>query len=315
MSAETDDPFHGVVFDEDFVNAASRTERSADHRDAEAAWHRREAQQLRTRRKRRRRRKLTRIVGVTGVVAVVALLIGFVAIQDPTSGHADVWEQVPTGDRPSLTPTTGERLADAIPPPSAAGPAAFVSSRSDGLPVGFDPCRPINIVINPAGGPANALEMVRVVADQVSAASGLSLVVEGLTNETASPARAAYDHDRYGDRWSPILVAWSDPAIIADREGDVIGIGGASIVAFEGQEAYAVSGIVYLDAPQFDALPDAETDTLVTLLHEFGHAVGLDHVDDAAQIMNTEAVVETGYGTGDLAGLSRLGSIPCAGRL
>ncbi len=143
----------------------------------------------------------------------------------------------------------------------------------------------------------------------------MSLVVEGLTDEPASAARAAYDPDRYGNRWSPILVAWSDPTDIADLEGDVIGIGGASAVVLEGQEAYAVSGIAYLDAPQLDALPDTETDTLVILLHEIGHAVGLDHVDDATQVMHSEAIDAAGYGTGDLAGLSQLGSIPCAGRL
>lgn len=314
MSAGIDDPFHGISFDDDFVNAATRSERSADQRFAEAAWHRREAQQARTQRKQRRRRRLRLVVAMAGVVAVAALVVGFVAAGGPTSGHADIWEHVPTGDRPSLTTTTGERLAGAVPLPVGEGSAAFVSSRSDGLPVGFDPCRPVNIVVNPVGGPANAVEMVQVVADQVAAASGLSLVVEGLTDEPASPARPAYDPDRYGDRWSPILVAWSDPDVIADLDGDVIGLGGAATVAFERQEPYAVSGIVYLDAPQLDALTDIEMHTLVTMLHEFGHVVGLDHVDDATQVMNTQAV-GTSYATGDLAGLAQLGAIPCAGRL
>ena len=44
--------------------------------------------------------------------------------------------------------------------------------------------------------------------------------------------------------------------------------------------------------------------------HEFGHVVGLDHVDDPAELIQYNMGV-TAYGPGDLEGMARLGSIPC----
>ena len=49
------------------------------------------------------------------------------------------------------------------------------------------------------------------------------------------------------------------------------------------------------------------------MTHEFGHLVGLDHVDDPTQLMypSTSPAVST-FGGGDLAGLAALGSGACA---
>ena len=46
------------------------------------------------------------------------------------------------------------------------------------------------------------------------------------------------------------------------------------------------------------------------LLHELGHAVGLDHVNNATQLMNAVAssAGPTTYGAGDLTGLWQLGA-------
>ena len=45
--------------------------------------------------------------------------------------------------------------------------------------------------------------------------------------------------------------------------------------------------------------------------HEFGHLVGLGHVDDPDEIMNKHGVRVSTYGPGDLEGLARIGSIDC----
>ena len=47
------------------------------------------------------------------------------------------------------------------------------------------------------------------------------------------------------------------------------------------------------------------------LLHELGHLVGLDHVDDPNELMYPRAAERTSYGPGDLKGLALLGAIPC----
>ena len=47
------------------------------------------------------------------------------------------------------------------------------------------------------------------------------------------------------------------------------------------------------------------------MLHEIGHVLGLDHVDDPTQIMNPTAGV-TELGDGDRAGLAAVGASDCA---
>ena len=41
------------------------------------------------------------------------------------------------------------------------------------------------------------------------------------------------------------------------------------------------------------------------LAHELGHVLGLDHVDDAGELMNAEYVGQYGFGPGDREGLQR----------
>ena len=76
-----------------------------------------------------------------------------------------------------------------------------------------------------------------------------------------------------------------------------------------------VTGSVVLDQEVFDDLdddPDAQSVAQGIVDHEFGHLVGLDHVDDPRELMHREQAGMTSYGPGDLEGLARLGSIRCS---
>ncbi|MEZ0449984.1 matrixin family metalloprotease [Cellulomonas sp. ICMP 17802] len=204
------------------------------------------------------------------------------------------------------------------PPPLGATSSAFVftTMQPDGSgPVAYSPCRPIHYVVRPDGAPPGGAEFVAAAIATVSAATGLQFVDDGTTHEAPSPDRHAYQPDTYGRRWAPVLVAWSTPQETPQLAGDVAGVGGSAAVTRAGRSVY-VTGSVTLDAEDVGTLmsmPATRAAALGIVTHEFGHLVGLDHVDDPTQLMypSTSLSVST-FGAGDLAGLAVLGSGECA---
>ena len=179
-----------------------------------------------------------------------------------------------------------------------------------GRPARWDPCTPIRYVVNPAwiphAGRADLAEALRRIAD----ASGLRFVDEGDTDELPARTRAAYQPDRYGQRWAPLLVAWV-PSESTDL-GLGNGVQGVSMaVAVPGRAGPSlVSGQVALDASRRLAagFGPGTTDGEV-LLHELAHAIGLGHVLDPTQVMYPQATSsESQFGAGDRAGLRALGA-------
>jgi predicted Zn-dependent protease len=78
-----------------------------------------------------------------------------------------------------------------------------------------------------------------------------------------------------------------------------------------------VSGAVWLDGPQFATdlarAPAAERLLHAAVVHELGHVLGLDHVDDPTQVMFPEARLQaTRLGDGDRRGLAALWQGRCA---
>lgn len=179
-----------------------------------------------------------------------------------------------------------------------------------GRPARWDPCRPISYVVQagwiPDAGRSDLAEALR----RLGAASGLEFVDEGDTDELPSLARSAYQPDRYGDRWAPLLLGWVPPA--ATDLGLGSGVQGVSLsVAVPGGAGPSlVSGQVVLDAANRLApgFGPGTTDGEV-LLHELAHAVGLGHVLDATQVMYPRTTnSESEFGAGDRTGLAALGA-------
>jgi hypothetical protein len=216
---------------------------------------------------------------------------------------------VPSGsDEQSATPLGTPALA-----PAGQGGFAFLDTGGDGRPVAFDPCRPVHVVVRPDHEPAGGRDLLLRALGEVSAATGLQFVDDGTTDEAPTADRPAYQRDRYGDRWAPVLVAWSTPAETPLLTDGVLGRAGP--VSFgEGDRSRFVSGVAVFNGPALDAqlrLGDDDKARAV-LLHELGHLVGLDHVTDPYQVMyDTNAYPLSTYRAGDRRGLEQLGLGRC----
>lgn len=197
-------------------------------------------------------------------------------------------------------------LEDPVPAEQGWGPT-YVDEQ--GRPARWDPCTPIPYVVQdgwiPHAGRADLAEALR----RITEASGLRFVDEGRTDELPSLDRGAYQPDRYGQRWAPLLVGWVPGERTDLGLGD--GVQGVSMtVAVPGRNGPSlVSGQVVLDASRRLAagFGPGTTDGEV-LLHELAHAVGLAHVLDPTQVMFPQTTnSESEFGAGDRAGLAALG--------
>lgn len=194
---------------------------------------------------------------------------------------------------------------------------AFMSTISalDGRPVAWDPCRPIHVMVNNGEAPPGADSLVREAADKVTAATGLQFVIEGATSEASTSGRGPMDPERYGDRWSPVLVAWTDPSVVPDLDGPVAGFAGpVGAPYYRADQQHWVSGVVNLDGPQLsDVLRRADGPAAVRAIiaHEFGHLVGLTHSPSPSELMYEENIGQREFGPGDREGLRQLGLGTC----
>jgi hypothetical protein len=307
---------------------------------------------------RRRRRGRIRAIGLLVVVAMVAAYVvaDYLRVA-PTTGSSTATDDRRSADRGTATATGPEAISAAGRPdnwpsrrtdastvplgtpgavPGGGGPHTFVDLQKDGVtPVGYDPCRPVTFVTR-EGGPDAGGQMVREAVAMVAAASGLQFVDEGTTPEPPSDDRPAYQPERYGDRWAPVLIAWSNaeesPRLgrmgepgTADADADVAGYAGSRSVGLAVTDPATgsrtetgfvyVTGSVVLDTEDLTRLlgePDGYARARAIVAHELAHLVGLGHVDDPAQLMHPTGRAEvTGFGPGDLEGLARLGTLDC----
>jgi hypothetical protein len=191
----------------------------------------------------------------------------------------------------------------------------FLATTTPGRPVGFDPCRPIHLVVNNAESPRGGDQLIREAAAKVSAATGLVLTVDGRTSETPSVRRRSVDKRLYGNRWAPVLVAWTHDSANSELAGRVVGVGGPVMAPYRNPaDMHYVTGGVLLDAPAFEQILDEPGGRVIArsiVMHELAHLVGLGHVADRRQLMFASMEGQTGFGAGDLEGLRRVGSGPC----
>jgi hypothetical protein len=153
---------------------------------------------------------------------------------------------------------------------------------------------------------------------EVSAATGLQFIYDGITTEGPREQREKYQPHLYGKRWAPVLIAWSTPEESPGLAGNIAGLGGSAYAYTPGHPYVYVAGQVNLDAPALAPLMgqrEGRAHVQAVIMHELGHVLGLDHVDDPGQLMHGEGNSVTDLADGDRAGLALLGSGECVPQL
>ncbi|WP_435741667.1 matrixin family metalloprotease [Nocardioides sp. SYSU DS0663] len=189
---------------------------------------------------------------------------------------------------------------------------AFVHTRDNGEPVRWSTCDPIAYVVRPDGEPEGGRRLLEQSLERVSEATGLEFEDAGTTEEAPAQRRPLHQPDRYGDRWAPVLIAYSGPEEDSRLKGRAAGYGGPAYVSVSGGTPRYVSGSVVFDVEQMTSMGGDEAVGAV-MLHELAHLVGLAHVDDRGQLMNPVLYGRevTDLQAGDLAGLEELGAGEC----
>lgn len=177
-------------------------------------------------------------------------------------------------------------------------------------PVTYDPCRRIAVVVNPRTAPTAGKRLVTEALEEIGMQAGLEFHYESVVDENPVHPRRAFQPERYGPRWAPILIAWSDPMETPRLADRTAGLGGSIALPVSDGESVYVTGTVTLDGPQLAEMlaRDGGYDSVrAVLLHELGHVIGLSHVDDATQLMHHEGSADvTGFGGGDLSGIAAI---------
>lgn len=315
-------------FQEGFVSAAAVREVTGHVRIAQArrissahlsaqCWRARPAGARSRRGGRARGRGQAPWRGRAVAAAVVGLLAAGLALSpglraslaaQPWNSTAGLGDGTPRVPRPA--DASSSRLLPAVDAPAGAGGFAFLLERR-GRPVAFDPCRPVHWVMRSRGAPADGPQLLGDAFAELSRATGLAFVFDGLTGEGLNDRRPLVDRARYGPRYSPVLVAWSDPAESPDLQGGVAGFAGPLLADPDGRGPRLVTGTVVLDAPQVARLQGAYAARLSVVLHELGHLAGLAHVDDPRDTMYARSAVAGGYTVGARRGLSQVGQGRC----
>lgn len=203
---------------------------------------------------------------------------------------------------------------------SAASPGYALTQTASHYVIRWNPCMPIHYKVNVTHAPKGALADVKAAVAALHKASGLVLVYDG---QTGAIPQQSFDHNLKPGHFPPLVIAWARPGTGAGASNllppaGAAGVGGIAWYEWfsrNGQYLFptqVVTGFVVMN-DKFNATYRAgfgrgETRGEV-LLHELGHAVGLLHVADPAQMMYPAAIprARAAYGKGDVAGLKRVG--------
>ncbi|HET7487253.1 MAG TPA: matrixin family metalloprotease [Acidimicrobiales bacterium] len=276
-----------------------------------------------------------------GFVALAAVVVVAVVLRltvlAPASGSKAASAAINPSTRTTATTASAcaadrhrEANANGLTPeaiPKLSHDYSFFGIGSDGCaPVRWNPCEPIHYIINRTDATPTGVADVQEAFRRLAAATGMTYVDDGFTDETASPLtpNRAFQPERYPGRWAPILIHWvGNDRLLGQAQTQVVGGGIPTRVG----DTF-VSGTLFLnpkavvdnsgtpvpggfdDPPTIGQIGPTGVHWGRVILHELGHITGLGHVSDPAELMYPETAQQTGttaFHDGDLAGLRFLG--------
>lgn len=214
------------------------------------------------------------------------LLDRMVTEQYAVAPEVPAWDLVPPGRRPTEHPGEGTTFA-------------FFTKQLDGSPARWNRCEPLPVYADFEGAQPGAQAALERAIDLLADGLGYDVHFAGTTDATVdsggTPPMVA----------GQLTVAWHD----YETQG-LIGYGGPTY-GWDGSQFRITGGGVAMNTGWTGPTHDQLT---LGFMHELGHAVGLDHVGDPAQVMYPQLTrgKPVAWGDGDLLGLGLLGHrSPC----
>jgi hypothetical protein len=248
------------------------------------------------------------------LVAVLCAVIALALVMSAVLGGGLVKIRVVERGTPRAGASVGAPSRVAAGSDPRASEFSFLHEKH-GEPARWDPCEPIDYVVNLQGAPDGSMETLRRAIRRVQGPTHLRFRFDGFTSEDPEAARPLVERARYGPGWAPVLISWASPGspggdlLGPSSHGTTLGVTYPRAWPVRGGRTEAlVSAMVVLN----DALPlpggfGQPNARGLVMQHELGHVVGLGHVPAQGEIMNPRGGGALNWGPGDLAGLRRLG--------